>query len=200
MTTHYASKSQCFAVKHDQGNCTFCSRNLKHCWLRTSTNSDSKSWSLYQAPPVTDLSGSTLNNMYTFFLDACHKVSIVIVIELARVCVCARVCVRACVCACIHACVFMVFALLCVCNLCIVYVWCLCVVCVYVYVHAYVCVFVHVWVFMWLRVHACMRACMHACGVWWFPSWESTFLEHFFRFSKSSYTFKKFTYAGRWRM
>merc|ERR1712141_556942 len=36
----------------------FCSRNLKHCWLRISTNSDSKSWSLYHAPPVTEESGS----------------------------------------------------------------------------------------------------------------------------------------------
>lgn len=45
-------------------------RNLKHCWFSTSTNSDSKSWSLYQAPPVTERSGWRLYNMYTFFLDA----------------------------------------------------------------------------------------------------------------------------------
>ena len=52
---------------------TFCSRNLKHCWLRTPTNSDSKSWSLYHAPPVTLRSGSILNSIYTFFLDACKR-------------------------------------------------------------------------------------------------------------------------------
>lgn len=50
---------------------TLLCRNLKHCWFRTSTNSDSKSWSLYQAPPVTERSGCRLYNMYTFFLDAC---------------------------------------------------------------------------------------------------------------------------------
>lgn len=52
---------------------TLLCRNLKHCWLRTSTNSDSKSWSLYQAPPVTERSGCRLYNMYTFFLDACRQ-------------------------------------------------------------------------------------------------------------------------------
>ena len=54
---------------------TFCCRNLKHCWFRTSTNSDSKSWSLYQAPPVTDASGSKLYNMNTFFLAAWESTS-----------------------------------------------------------------------------------------------------------------------------
>lgn len=52
---------------------TLLCKNLKHCWLRTSTNSDSKSWSLYQAPPVTERSGCRLYNMYTFFLDACRQ-------------------------------------------------------------------------------------------------------------------------------
>lgn len=53
------------------GTCTLLCRNLKHCWFKTSTNSDSKSWSLYQAPPVTERSGCRLYSMYTFFLDAC---------------------------------------------------------------------------------------------------------------------------------
>ena len=57
------------------GCLTLWCKNLQHCWFRTSTNSDSKSWSLYQAPPVTVRSGSTLYNIYTFFLDA-YKMNI----------------------------------------------------------------------------------------------------------------------------
>lgn len=49
---------------------TLVCRNLKHCWFSTSTNSDSKSWSLYQAPPVTERSGCRLYSMYTFFFEA----------------------------------------------------------------------------------------------------------------------------------
>ena len=52
---------------------TLVCRNLKHCWLSTSTNSDSKSWSLYQAPPVTERSGCRLQSIYTFFFEAQGK-------------------------------------------------------------------------------------------------------------------------------
>ena len=38
--------------------------------ISVSTNCESKSWSVYHEPPVTDLSGWMLYNMYTFFLDA----------------------------------------------------------------------------------------------------------------------------------
>lgn len=70
---HSFSLSLCLALYQSSLGLTLCSRYLKHCWFRTSTNSDSKSWSLYHAPPVTERSGSKLYNMYTFFLEACQS-------------------------------------------------------------------------------------------------------------------------------
>ena len=55
---------------------TFCCRKWRHFWFKTSTNSLSKSWSLYHAPPVNDSSGVRSYNMYTLRLDACTDLTL----------------------------------------------------------------------------------------------------------------------------
>ena len=42
---------------------TFCFKKSRHWWFNSSTNSLSKSWSEYQAPPVSDTWGVTSYNM-----------------------------------------------------------------------------------------------------------------------------------------